>query len=751
MAINAEQLNIILSARDKEFTKAMERNQRRVERFANQSNKSLSKTSKNFSALGAAAKKFLPALGAAVIIDQVRRITAEMDEIGKKADQIGLTTDALQELRFVAEGAGVSQEKFTSSMERFSKRLGEAEMGTGAAKKALEELGLKAEDLTAISLDEALGVVADKMALIEQPTERAATAAALFGREGVAMVNMLRDGSQSLDKMRASARDAGAVIDEDLIRSAEGAQTRLDAASRVIKAQLTVALADLIPLLVGAAEGAASVARAFATAYTALKEIIDPTSDLEMAVDNVVAAMGDEIRQSQQLNIQLGQSQIMSEKMARTKLEEARARNENAKAAITEARTMGLQSAEYKRLQGQIDGAQAGITSIMGTTPSEDTIVGPGLKGRIEELQQSIVEFRKRQSEILEVDPKLSAAVELTAKNTARLEAALKSAQDGMVSFSDDIVTPIDPSDRRTSGGADGDTSAGDEAARREAARLRLRARMARAELNGGKELNDLYAMRVILATDELKARLKSLNASDEEINKAVEALRVNMLAQEELSRASDKSVSLSGATKDAAKSIADLANELNLAGIDLERFGVTSENAADRLQIIRDVADTVESGFESAFMGIIDGTTSASDAFRSMARDIIAELYRVLVVQQLVGSFSQDGGGILGSVFGSLSGRASGGAVMAGSPYMVGESGPEPFIPAQNGRILSVAQAKDAIGGGGSGVTVVQNNNFGSGVTRQDVAAMLPAIVETTKAAVFDAQRRSVNGRGYA
>jgi len=37
MAISAETLNIILAARDKEFTKAMDRSQKRVERFAKQS------------------------------------------------------------------------------------------------------------------------------------------------------------------------------------------------------------------------------------------------------------------------------------------------------------------------------------------------------------------------------------------------------------------------------------------------------------------------------------------------------------------------------------------------------------------------------------------------------------------------------------------------------------------------------------------------------------------------------------------
>jgi len=147
--------------------------------------------------------------------------------------------------------------------------------------------------------------------------------------------------------------------------------------------------------------------------------------------------------------------------------------------------------------------------------------------------------------------------------------------------------------------------------------------------------------------------------------------------------------------------------------------------------------------------MGMVDGTISAKDAFKTMAADIIKELYRVLVVQRLVGAFSSGGGGIMGAAYTALGGKASGGSVMAGQAYTVGEHGREPFIPSQNGRILSTAQAKSAMsGGGGSGVTVIQNNTFGNGVNRAEINAMLPKIVEASKAAVLDARRR---GGSYA
>ena len=203
-------------------------------------------------------------------------------------------------------------------------------------------------------------------------------------------------------------------------------------------------------------------------------------------------------------------------------------------------------------------------------------------------------------------------------------------------------------------------------------------------------------------------------------------------------------------ASRDFAKQEAKI-NEIVAAGIisrergnqliaEAAKLMKDAEPAAQRLA---EIGEAMQSSMESAFMGMIDGTISAKDAFRSMAADIIKELYRVLVVQQLVGSFKTGGGGILGALA-PVFGRASGGAVQAGQPYVTGEHGRELFVPSQSGRILSVAQSKDAMGGGGGdGVTVIQNNTFGSGVTRAEVNAMLPKMVEATKAAVADAKLR--------
>lgn len=53
------------------------------------------------------------------------------------------------------------------------------------------------------------------------------------------------------------------------------------------------------------------------------------------------------------------------------------------------------------------------------------------------------------------------------------------------------------------------------------------------------------------------------------------------------------------------------------------------------------------------------------------------------------------------------LPGRAKGGSVSAGKAYMVGENGPEPFVPGRSGTIIPAHVAKAAMSGGGA---VTQN-----------------------------------------
>ena len=92
MAITAQELNVILSARDKQFTKAMDRAQRRVERFSKKSQKDLSRTTKSFShlsdmvgKLGIALSTGALATGLARSIDQSTKFAKELTNLSNLA------------------------------------------------------------------------------------------------------------------------------------------------------------------------------------------------------------------------------------------------------------------------------------------------------------------------------------------------------------------------------------------------------------------------------------------------------------------------------------------------------------------------------------------------------------------------------------------------------------------------------------------------------------------------------------------
>jgi hypothetical protein len=113
-------------------------------------------------------------------------------------------------------------------------------------------------------------------------------------------------------------------------------------------------------------------------------------------------------------------------------------------------------------------------------------------------------------------------------------------------------------------------------------------------------------------------------------------------------------------------------------------------------------------------------------------------------------------GSGTLGSIVGgffktgttgtTLPGTASGGSVQqSGVPRMVGERGPELFVPGSAGVIKNNADTRSLMGGGG-GVVINQNLNFALGVTntvRSEIANMLPTIQQSTISAVADAKLR--------
>jgi hypothetical protein len=145
-------------------------------------------------------------------------------------------------------------------------------------------------------------------------------------------------------------------------------------------------------------------------------------------------------------------------------------------------------------------------------------------------------------------------------------------------------------------------------------------------------------------------------------------------------------------------------------------------------LQILaRDAGSLIAQGFEDA---ILSGE-KLSDVLKQLGRDLVRLVFQNVVTAPLAT-------GIGNLISGA---RAEGGPVNSGRSYLVGERGPELFVPGSSGSIVP----NDAMrsGGGGGGPSVNITYNIAAGVTRSELGPILESERKRLKAEIPDMVRR--------
>jgi hypothetical protein len=136
-----------------------------------------------------------------------------------------------------------------------------------------------------------------------------------------------------------------------------------------------------------------------------------------------------------------------------------------------------------------------------------------------------------------------------------------------------------------------------------------------------------------------------------------------------------------------------------------------------------------ISQGFEDA---ILSGQ-KLGDVLRSLGQDLL----RLVFQQTITGPLAK---GITSALLG-VPMLAMGGPVKAGSPYLVGEKGPELFVSNSSGSIVPNSKMSSGGGGGMGGVTV--NYNIAAGVSRSELVPILEQERRRLKAEIPDMVRR--------
>jgi hypothetical protein len=160
----------------------------------------------------------------------------------------------------------------------------------------------------------------------------------------------------------------------------------------------------------------------------------------------------------------------------------------------------------------------------------------------------------------------------------------------------------------------------------------------------------------------------------------------------------------------------------VGLASDELKKF---TEKGKSDIDILTDAINGFGNEFTSTLTeAFMTGKMNFKDMVNSIQRDIL----RMLIKKNI----SDPAVSFLGEFFKGFGGRAMGGPVSSNTPYMVGERGPELFVPNNAGAIVP----NNKLGGGG--VTVVQNISIDSRSDRASIIAAMNQAKEQAKAEIY-------------
>jgi len=236
--------------------------------------------------------------------------------------------------------------------------------------------------------------------------------------------------------------------------------------------------------------------------------------------------------------------------------------------------------------------------------------------------------------------------------------------------------------------------------------------------------------------------------------DQAEELYNIGLLEAEEWVRAQDQ---VNEKLREASKL---LSAEQNAAA-----YESLSEQTKNLLDAFEGLDATIEGQLGNTLKDFVEtGSADMKKLGQTIINEVIQAMLKALVLKPLLtgigNMFGGAGGGAVGGIFGGLGGaaipaRASGGPVKGRSPYLVGERGPELFVPPTRGTIIDANKTAAALTGdtatsgerGPQNIYQIDARGADAGAVQRLEAALLklagPGVVEKRARAAEGEYRR--------
>ena len=170
-----------------------------------------------------------------------------IDQTSKLSRRLGMTYGELAGLSLAGDLAGVSMETIGKAATKADVAFVKAAQGSSLAQKALAGVGLSVDELQNKSPAERFQMMADAIAGLPSPAERARAAIGLFGKSGADLLPLFEGGAGSIRKAVEEANRFGLALTDEQGQSVENMNDAFTRAYASIQGVVRQVVAYLSP------------------------------------------------------------------------------------------------------------------------------------------------------------------------------------------------------------------------------------------------------------------------------------------------------------------------------------------------------------------------------------------------------------------------------------------------------------------------------------------------------------------------
>lgn len=664
------------------------------------------------------------AVGALVLAMDAVAVSARAaaDDQAELADKLGITVDQLAALTVVANENGTSVEGLQSTFDKLSRSMNKFDDDNKKSVYAFESLGITMQDIAGLSEKEVAGKIIENYELLGRSTKATAAAQQLLGsgfREQIPAIKAMGDSLQDAEKR---IKEYGAAATEDVIKAGgeqEIAITNLGLAWKGLALEISRSAGTIIQDtasffadLLNQARGAMAQIRQWRGETSDARENISPERRQEILRQAVADQRAGLIGTTQNDLMNHIRELYKKELTAIRGVTEEEVANENARLAnrsraqqqsqvIARSNNAKPPAKDVKELKSELEGLVDQL-NLANRAFGLDDAARQGLEAKkkyLDDIKNGI-------------SPATANALLNQANAAIALAQALRKAADEQKAY-EDASKSIDEYQAETQLMAYEASLVGKTADERERLMTTYREELA---------LRNTIANLGETDVEEIARRTRAAQEARAQVRAALDdANLVNEITSQSYAAiTNDVQRRMLAATKLLEDGKITVDDYLKYVEDQMGRFADNTEAQLTDVQSFwAEAAKGIQGDFQTFFFDVMQGnTTSFAQSMKRTIDGVIANILAAKAATALFGSSFDRGnvGGLVGSGaswLGALfsGARASGGPVSAGSAYLVGENGPEPFIPNTSGTILPNSSLKN----------LASNQSFNISVTAID------------------------------